>query len=125
VYMSIAVRRNVAPGAVRKTRSNEGNAGKRLFRTIALIGMLAASLWLGAQIRVNAADEASAATAHGADQPYVLHTVEPGDTLWEIAKRHLPEGTELSAFIHDIRLFNGMETSQLTAGHALKIPVLQ
>jgi len=121
--MSVAVRRNVSSGAVRQTRANEGKAGKRLIRTIALIGMLAASFWLGAQIQVNAADEVSAAPAHGASHPYVLHAVEPGDTLWDIARRHLPEGTELPAFIHDIRLFNGMETSGLTAGQVLKIPV--
>lgn len=88
-----------------------------------LIGMIAASLWFGAQIHVNAADETAAEQAPVMSQAHVRHAVEPGDTLWTIASLHLPEGASLQAFIHEIRQFNGMKTSNLQAGQVLRIPV--
>lgn len=126
MYICLASQRNIAPQSAASLANRTAANGKekaRLMRTAALIAMMAISFWLGAQIHANAAVEAGTEAAPGIAQPYVLHAVEPGETLWAIAKSHLPEGAELAAFIHAIRQFNGMETSGLLAGQVLKIPV--
>lgn len=102
-------------------RTRKGHA--HLIRTLVLVGMMAASFWLGAQIHVNAADKTAVEQGQVISQAHVRHAVEPGDTLWAIAKVHLPEGASLQSFIHEIRVLNGMTTSQLQAGQVLRIPV--
>lgn len=124
MYVSSVCGRKAAKMPAGPARSGKvGPPAARFVRSFALMAMLVASLWLGSQIRVNAAADAPADPAAGTRSPYLLHAVEPGDTLWSIASRHRPEGTELTAFIHEIRRFNEMETSGLTAGQVLKIPV--
>lgn len=121
MYMSIVPQRAVSAKSVPSTRAHKRHV--RMIRTVVLIGMMAASIWLGAQIHVSAADETAAEHAPAISESHVRHAVEPGDTLWAIAKIHLPEGASLQQFIHDIRQFNGMSTSQLQAGQVLNIPV--
>lgn len=124
MYMSVVpVRSNAAANAGSANGTGVGKAGRRRMRTAVLIGMMAASLWLGAHVHVNAAVKAATDAAAVVTEDYVLYTVEPGDSLWTIAKRHLPENKKLAAFIHEIRTFNGMASSHLQAGETLKIPV--
>lgn len=124
MYVSVIPQRRKMPKQAGTPEKGIGRKpAARLIRSLAMIGMMIAAFWLGAQIRANAAADVPAASAGGARQAYLLHAVEPGDTLWTIAGRHLPDDMELGAFIHEIRRFNGMETSRLLAGQVLKIPV--
>ncbi len=53
-------------------------------------------------------------------RPHVL--VEPGQTLWSIARGRIgPEG-DPRPLIHDIRELNGMATSELEVGQRLILP---
>lgn len=55
-----------------------------------------------------------------APRPHVL--VEPGETLWSIARARVgPEG-DPRPLIQEIRELNGLETSALLAGQRLVLP---
>ena len=48
-------------------------------------------------------------------------TVRPGDTLWGIAERFAPEGTDVRAYVDALIELNGLETS-LQAGVRVRLP---
>jgi hypothetical protein len=56
----------------------------------------------------------------GSPRPHVL--VEPGETLWSIARARIgPEG-DPRPFILEIRELNGLRSSALVAGQRLVLP---
>ncbi len=56
----------------------------------------------------------------GGSRPHVL--VEPGETLWSIARARIgPEG-DPRPFIQEIRDLNDLETSAIVAGQRLELP---
>lgn len=69
------------------------------------------------------------ATIHLLNAPKVeaweLHTVQYGDTLWDIAKEHNPgyEG-DLRDVMHCIKKANSMESDVVYVGHVLAVPVM-
>lgn len=124
MYISVATQRMAATP---KSTGSGRQAGShhRLVRALVLIGIMAVSFWLGSQLQVNAANEEPIGTdvRFSESHSYILYTVESGDTLWTIADRHLPAGKKLTDYVHEIRLFNGMDSSKLIAGQALRIPL--
>lgn len=50
-------------------------------------------------------------------------TVEPGDTLWNIAAAYLPAGRDIRDFIDEISASNHLHTPMIYPGQTLKIPV--
>ncbi len=70
------------------------------------------------------------ATIHWLDAPKVeaweLHTVQYGDTLWDIAKEHNPgyEG-DLRYITHEIKKANSMKNDIVYVGHVLEVPVME
>ncbi len=52
----------------------------------------------------------------------VSYTVEPGDTLWEIATEKYPPSEDPRATIEAIRQENGLEGYGLRAGMRLELP---
>jgi hypothetical protein len=56
----------------------------------------------------------------GAPRPHVL--IEPGDTLWSIARARVGPEEDPRPLIQEIRALNGMETSELAAGQRLELP---
>ncbi|MGZ0041575.1 LysM peptidoglycan-binding domain-containing protein [Paenibacillus ottowii] len=49
-------------------------------------------------------------------------TVQPGDTLWEIAANHKPERMDIRVYIEGIVRINGLEDGGVQAGQVLKLP---
>jgi cell division protein YceG involved in septum cleavage len=49
-------------------------------------------------------------------------TVQPGDTLWEIAANHKPERMDTRVYIEGIVRINGLEDRGVQAGQVLKLP---
>jgi hypothetical protein len=60
----------------------------------------------------------------GTDRPAVSHqqvTVQPGQTLWQIAERTAP-GADPRETVQRILDLNGLQTSEVQAGTALLLP---
>lgn len=63
--------------------------------------------------------------AAGADEvpsPAVEYVVVPGDTLWDIASRHVPEHSDVRPMVAAIRARSGLTSSALQPGQVLSIP---
>lgn len=63
-----------------------------------------------------------AAEAEGPPQPAFEYVVETGDTLWDIASRHVSPGVDVRNLVSDIKTLSGMETSTIFPGQILRIP---
>lgn len=55
---------------------------------------------------------------------YQEYWIKPGDTLWEIAGNHVPEGYDIRKYIYDIKQHNDMETSMIFQGEKIMIPIM-
>ena len=53
---------------------------------------------------------------------YETVTVQPGDTLWSIAERHMDDSKDIRKFIYEIKKLNNVSADTLTAGQKLMIP---
>jgi LysM repeat protein len=51
-----------------------------------------------------------------------VHTVQAGDSLWEIARSIAPESSDLRVTVGEIRELNGLVTSIIVPGQELLIP---
>lgn len=60
-----------------------------------------------------------------ADEPVTVttHVVQPGDTLWTIAADLAEPGEDVRAVISEVRRFNDLESSALSIGQVLSIPL--
>ncbi len=77
-----------------------------------------------AVIAIIAAVTAIAATARPKAERYETHCVEPGETLWGIAKEYNPEAGDVNAVIHEMKKKNGMRTSDIYAGDIIEVPIM-
>ena len=64
--------------------------------------------------------------ARGADAP-PRHgkravVIEAGDTLWDVASRHAPEGTDLRSYVDALAAANGLSGAGIQAGVRLRLP---
>ncbi len=57
-----------------------------------------------------------------ADRAMVEHQVRPGETLWDIAEAHTPDGGDVRRTVADIRELSGLEGSTIRAGQTLRLP---
>jgi nucleoid-associated protein YgaU len=55
---------------------------------------------------------------------HVQQTVEiaKGDTLWNIAHKHTPAGTDVREYIYQLKALNGLKTNLLFEGQILILP---
>lgn len=89
--------------------------GRVLLVLIALGAMLFA-FWLGTW------QAGIAATADVGGATYDRVVLEPGDTLWKIAKRRAP-GVDPRVTVHRIMEANDMSHASVYAGQRLRVPV--
>jgi hypothetical protein len=63
---------------------------------------------------------AAAKTTQPAQTDFIV--VLEGDTLWEIAETHCPQG-DIRSYIAEVRDLNGLEDTRIFAGQGLLLPV--
>jgi hypothetical protein len=56
-------------------------------------------------------------------QKFIEVEVNPGDTLWKIAKENGPDNQDIRKTIYYIKKYNGLKTSYIYSGQKLKVPV--
>jgi LysM repeat protein len=67
---------------------------------------------------------ASASYATGQITETLDYRVKPGDTLWQIAEDHGPDGADRRAIVATIDKINDLDGGVLQAGQVLVIPVV-
>ena len=98
----------------------EGAPAQLLWRRIITTAVVGVLLWLvvSTAMTVGAwASGTSAAVAAPSDAPAV-HVVEPGDTVWSIARQYRPEG-DIRPFVDTIVALNG--GSELLVGQRVRL----
>jgi LysM domain len=58
----------------------------------------------------------------GPERPLRRYRVQPGDTLWAIARRQVGPAGDPRPLIAEIREASGLATSSLAAGRTLVVP---
>lgn len=114
---------------------------KTLMRTAFLSVVIGMSLLFGALIHAyansNTNPEAANIQGNGTSyqtashhKPTIVNTsltkktvdVCPGDTLWDIAASHLPEGESVRSYMSKIKKANNLKNSDLASGQILVLP---
>ncbi len=54
--------------------------------------------------------------------PPIKAVVAPGDTIWDIAGPHVPEGTDLQSYVAEVILLNDVDPAALEPGSVLDLP---
>jgi nucleoid-associated protein YgaU len=67
---------------------------------------------------------ASASYATGEVTETFDYRIRPGDTLWDIAHEHGPEGRDVRAVVATIERINGLDGAAIQAGQVIEIPVV-
>jgi hypothetical protein len=57
------------------------------------------------------------------EQEYIVITVEYGDTLWHLARQHMPNNTDIRRAVHTLTTLNEIAAHELRAGQTLIIPI--
>jgi len=95
-------------GGLRLTRR-----GRAVLVALALLATAGAGL-LGTQ---------AVASAPGDPLEVRVHTVAPGETLWEYAAVLAEAGQDVREVVADLRELNGLRTAELEAGQVVLLPV--
>lgn len=90
----------------------------RLLLVLAVLGALLFAFWLGS-LRASLAATASAGVAASGDAV----VLEPGQTLWEIARRRAPDADPRIA-VHRIMVVNNLSGASVSAGQRILVPEL-
>ncbi|CAN5619548.1 hypothetical protein BH24ACT22_BH24ACT22_19930 [soil metagenome] len=61
----------------------------------------------------------------GAESPTIHHTVDPGETLWEITVEYYPPSEDPRPLIEEIREINGLGDYDIQVGMALELPPVE
>ncbi len=61
-------------------------------------------------------------TRADAEQSYLCHTVNPGETLWSIVTNHYPPSEDPRVAIEEIRQANSLEGYRIHSGECLELP---
>ncbi|MDQ3986646.1 MAG: LysM peptidoglycan-binding domain-containing protein [Actinomycetota bacterium] len=105
------------PTAAVRARARAARRRYRLRRTIAGAAiLLAMALVLGSSM---ARPDASPAPPAGGLEV----TMQPSQTLWDLAERYAPEDTDLRAYVDEIESLNGLDGGP-AAGQRLVLPAI-
>lgn len=60
------------------------------------------------------------------NQPKIVgYTYDSGSTVWEMAKKHCPDGMDIRHFVSEIEKANGIEDGVVYGNRTYKIPVYE
>ncbi|RVU98361.1 LysM peptidoglycan-binding domain-containing protein [Coriobacteriales bacterium OH1046] len=93
------------------------------FETALIIGLVLAAL--GLVLRLGSLSAAARFQSQLDAMPSTSITVHSGDSLWELAEAHAPEGMGTDSAIRWIREKNGLDTALIHAGQVLVVPASQ
>ncbi len=60
-----------------------------------------------------------------AEPAYLPYIVVSGDSLWRIAKQHLPAGMDIRNYINEIKAMNGLQSTIIHEGQLLQVPLIR
>lgn len=102
-----------------KARSNAGASAFPFFATVVFAA--ASLLVVAIFISVDATRTASTADTLGSTG-ITRVVVAPGDTIWDLAETHKPNGAQTSDVVEWIRRENNLSSSNLSIGQSLMMP---
>jgi hypothetical protein len=111
-----SMKEGVPMKAKRRTYGHRVCLKKRFFIFLTLL--IAGSFWAGGYVN---ADDAGSDISAG--MAYIEVEVSHGNTLWQIAGDHNPEGKDIRRFIYEISEINGIENGLIHPGDIIRIPV--
>ncbi len=99
---------------VRYDRRKRDRKKRRRKKLVVLL--LSICIILGASVLMN--------SGGAADVPqYMEYVVQPGDTLWKIARSNLPAGMDIREYVFQIKKANDNSSSIIYPGEALRLPI--
>ena len=119
-YVSVRERRPAAGGrnaAIRRERAGRGEGITIMRHAAAMLFIVLVSA--GFMIMGTGASERTPAGPASAEKAVM---VSAGETLWEIAAAHKPEGMDTRRAVYEIKKRNGLESHIIQAGQQLIIP---
>jgi len=117
-----------------KTNNKRPARKKFLARLVMFLVLIGFSATSGLMLHANANQEEPAAVENGfesgesaevADDSFArasILCVEPGDTLWKIAKAYGPDDVSVKTYVQRIIEANGLESASLQVGQVLRLP---
>jgi Tfp pilus assembly protein FimV len=98
-----------------------------LIRFVLTFAVMLAAFSAGAIVQANArlvvkGPDASGVPAVPAAPSRTAITVEQGDTLWDIAQANAPKGTDVRAYLEQIKRLNHLTGATLQVGRQLLLP---
>ncbi len=106
--------------AARRRRLRRGVLGISTFLHVSLAGLL---IGIVASVIIWGLSEAALPAQSAEPEQYVVVTVQPGDTLWSIARRVSEGKADLRVLTHRIQRLNSLDSAMLLPGQSLTVPL--
>ena len=106
--------------AARRRRLRRGVLGASILLHVSLAGLL---IGIVASVIVWGLSETASPAQSAEPEQYVVVTVQPGDTLWSIARRVSEGKADLRVLTHRIQKLNSLDSAMLLPGQSLTVPL--
>ena len=106
--------------AARRCRLRRGVPGIATLLHVSLAGLL---IGVVASVVVWGLSETAPPAQSAEREQYVVVTVQPGDTLWSIARRVSEGKADLRVLTHRIQKLNSLDSAMLLPGQSLTVPL--
>jgi hypothetical protein len=104
----------------RRRRLRRGVLGISTLLHVSLAGLL---IGIVASVIVWGVSETAPPAQSAEPEQYVVVTVQPGDTLWSIARRVSEGKADLRVLTHRIQKLNSLDSAMLLPGQSLTVPL--
>lgn len=106
--------------AARRPSLRRGVLGISTLLHVSLAGLL---IGIVASVIVWGLSETAPPAQSAEPEHYVVVTVQPGDTLWSIARRVSEGKADLRVLTHRIQKLNSLDSAMLLPGQSLTVPL--
>ncbi len=106
--------------AARRRRLHRGVLGISKLLHVLIAGLL---IGIVASVIVWGLSETAPPAQSAELEQYVVVTVQPGDTLWSIARRVSEGKSDLRVLTHRIQKLNSLDSAMLLPGQSLTVPL--